>query len=158
MDFKTEGKISDLELLNKKLIEHYPGKIFSNFPQISKENLKKKINLFEFIYKFISRWKNSFEKLHNCLNNLNNNFEELIKNFKNCFKNLQNVFNDEIKKDFEIFENFSNDFANGFEYEKNFFKNDLKYFFQFMKKEISNVSKIYEEFKITKEIKRYIKK
>ena len=55
MDFKTERKISDLEWLNKKLIELYPGKIFSNFPQISKENLKKKINLFEFIYKFISR-------------------------------------------------------------------------------------------------------
>ena len=87
---------------------------------------------------------------------MNNNFDDLIKNFnelKNCFKNLQNVFfDDEIKKCFEILENFSNDFANGFEYEKNFFKNDLKYFFQFMKKEISDVSKIYDEFKITKEI------
>jgi hypothetical protein len=62
---------------------------------------------------------------------------------KNCFKNLQNVFNDEIKKDFEILENFSNDFVICFEYEKNFFKNDLKYFFQFMKKEISDVNKIY---------------
>ena len=64
---------------------------------------------------------------------MNNNFDDLIKNFnelKNCFKNLQNVFfDDEIKKCFEILENFSNDFANGFEYEKNFFKNDLKYFF-----------------------------
>ena len=49
MDFKTERKISDLEWLNKKLIELYPGKIFSNFPQISKENSQKKLiylNLF----------------------------------------------------------------------------------------------------------------
>ena len=68
------------------------------------------------------------------------------------WKIVLNVFNDEIKKVFEILENFSNDFANGFEYEKNFFKNDLKYFFQFMKKEISDVNKIYDEFKITKEI------
>ena len=210
--------------MNKKLIELYPGKIISNFPQISKENLKKKLiylNLFinslaennfvrqtQIFYDFLSlnekdfkkkkndvydklktpekifhffsedgkitlkfskenvnkinninndinKKTNAFEKIHNCLNNLNKNFDDLIKNFndlKNCFKNLENVFDDEIKKGFEILENFAQKFSNGFEYEKNFFKNDLKYFFQFMKKEISDVNKIYDEFKITKEI------
>ena len=230
MNFSTERKVSDLEWLNKKLIELYPGKIISNLPQISKENSKKKLiylNLFinslaennfvrqtQIFYDFLSlsqkdfnkkktevydklktpekifhffsengkiilkiskenvkkinnisndinKKTNAFEKLHNCLNTLNNNFNILIKNFDDlsvCFKNLENIFdenvfneNNSIKKGFKILENLSKNFSKGFEYEKNFFKNDLKYFFQFMKKEISDVNKIYDEFKITKE-------
>ena len=230
MNFSTERKVSDLEWLNKKLIELYPGKIISNFPQISKENTKKKLiylNLYinslaennfvrqsqiffdflslsqkdfnkkkndvydklktpEKIFHFFSedgkitlkfskenvkkinlinndvnKKTNAFEKLHSCLNSLNNNFNVLIKNFDDlsvCFKNLGNVFDEKVfcennsfKKGFEILEKLAKNFSKGFEFEKNFFKNDLKYFFQFMKKEISDVNKIYDEFKITKE-------
>ena len=117
---------------------------------------KKRISKIENLNEEIKKRVNAIDKVFNCLNTISNNFDTLIKNLNDLslhFKNLKETykFNGTISKGFELFKEFSLNWSNGFVLNRDYIRNDLKFFFQYMKKEIEDSIFKFEEFKSTKE-------
>jgi uncharacterized phage infection (PIP) family protein YhgE len=117
---------------------------------------KKRISKIENLNEEIKKRANAIDKVFNCLNTISNNFDTLIKNLNDLsshFKNLKETykFNGTISKGFELFKEFALNWSNGFVLHRDYIRNDLKFFFQYMKKEIEDSIFKFEEFKSTKE-------
>ena len=117
---------------------------------------KKRISKIENLNEEIKKRSNIFDKVFNCLNTISNNYDSLIKNLNDLsthFKNLRETykFNGKISKGFDLFKDISLNYSNGFIIERDFIRNELKFFFQYMKKEIEDSIFRFEEFKSTKD-------
>jgi uncharacterized phage infection (PIP) family protein YhgE len=117
---------------------------------------KKRISKIENLNEEIKKRSNIFDKVFNCLNTISNNYDSLMKNLNDLsthFKNLSDAykFNGKISEGFDLFRDISLNYSSGFAMERDFLRNELKFFFQYMKKEIEDSIFRFEEFKSTKE-------
>ena len=117
---------------------------------------KKRISKIENLNEEIKKRSNIFDKVFNCLNTISNNYDSLMKNLNDLsthFKSLSDAykFNGKISEGFDLFRDISLNYSSGFAMERDFLRNELKFFFQYMKKEIEDSIFRFEEFKSTKE-------
>ena len=149
---------------NKKKSDYYDklktpetlNNFFSIDGTIKLKLSKKRIDKIENLNEEIKKRSNLFDKVFNCLNTISNNYDSLVKNLNDLsihFKNLKETykFNGKISEGFELIKEISLNYSNGFLIERDFIRNELKFFFQYMKKEIEDSIFRFEEFKSTKD-------
>lgn len=149
---------------NKKKSDYYDklktpetlNNFFSIDGTIKLKLSKKRIDKIENLNEEIKKRSNLFDKVFNCLNTISNNYDSLVKNLNDLsihFKNLKETykFNGKISEGFELMKEISLNYSNGFVIERDFIRNELKFFFQYMKKEIEDSIFRFEEFKSTKD-------
>ena len=149
---------------NKKKSDYYDklktpetlNNFFSIDGTIKLKLSKKRIDKIENLNEEIKKRSNLFDKVFNCLNTISNNYDSLVKNLNDLsihFKNLKETykFNGKISEGFELIKEISLNYSNGFVIERDFIRNELKFFFQYMKKEIEDSIFRFEEFKSTKD-------
>ena len=84
----------------------------------------------------------AFEKCKNAMNNLSISFNNLQKLYYN-----QKAFSNKFKQLYEL----SDKWSKGYEEQYDFIQYEMKYFFKFMEKELTESLKVYEEFKSSRE-------
>ena len=108
-----------------------------NIPKI----IEKKRNLYLNLNNALKELIYEFEVIDTKMNNLSEAFHDLSNEYKNNYENI------------EIFENFGNyckNLSNIYTQEKQFFKIDVKEFFKYLRLELDEVGKLFNEYQYAK--------
>lgn len=107
------------------------------------------------IPKIIEKKKNLYLNLNNALKEVINEFEIMdskMNNLSEAFHNLSNEYKNNFEK-IELFENFGNfckNLSNIYTSEKKFFQIDVKEFFKYLRLELEEIDKLFNESKYAK--------
>ena len=103
--------------------------------------IDKKRNLYLNLNNALKEIINEFEIIDAKMNNLSEAFHDLSNEYKNNFENIEL---------FEDFGNFCKNLSNIYSQEKKFFKIDVKEFFKYLRLELDEVDKLFNEYKYAK--------
>jgi len=165
-------------LRSSNIVEEFLTKNQNDFHiiKLKYKNLEKKVNLKDFVTltgeldstfyqdkynlsinipKIIEKKKNLYLNLNNALKDVINQFEIMdtkMNNLSEAFYDLSNEYNNNFEKNdfFENFANFCKSLSNIYSEEKNFFKIDVKEFFKYMRLELEEVDKLFNDYKYAK--------
>ena len=108
-----------------------------NIPKL----IDKKRNLYLNLNNALKEIINEFEIIDTKMNNLSEAFYDLSNEYKNNFENIELL---------EDFGNFCKNLSNIYSQEKKFFKIDVKEFFKYLRLELDEVDKLFNEYKYAK--------
>jgi len=108
-----------------------------NIPKL----IDKKRNLYLNLNNALKEIINEFEIIDTKMNNLSEAFHDLSNEYKNNFENIELL---------EDFGNFCKNLSNIYSQEKKFFKIDVKEFFKYLRLELDEVDKLFNEYKYAK--------
>ena len=109
----------------------------SNIPKL----IEKKKNLYLNLNNALKEVINEFNNIENKMHNLSEAFYDLFNEYKNNFENIES---------FENFGNFCKNLSSLYSQEQKFFNKDIKEFFKYIRLELDEVSKLFNELKYAK--------
>ena len=109
----------------------------SNIPKL----IEKKKNLYLNLNNALKEVINEFNNIETKMHNLSEAFYDLFNEYKNNFENIET---------FENLGNFCKNLSSLYSQEKKFFNKDIKEFFKYIRLELDEVSKLFNELKYAK--------
>ena len=108
-----------------------------NIPKL----IEKKKNLYLNLNNALKEVINEFNNIETKMHNLSEAFYDLFNEYKNNFENIES---------FENFGNFCKNLSSLYSQEQKFFNKDIKEFFKYIRLELDEVSKLFNELKYAK--------
>ena len=153
---KSQNDFHIIKLKYKRLEKKVLMKDFQSLTgELDATFYQDKYNLSLIIPKIIEKKRNLYLNLNSAIKDIINEFEVIaskMNNLSQAFHDLSYEYkiNNENIELFENFENFCKNLSNIYSQEKNFFKIDIKEFFKYLRLELEEIDKLFNECKYAK--------